>query len=146
MYTIRTFTEGSEDYKKALALRYAELRKPLGMQFTEAELKKDVQDVHMGLFDNDNILACLTLTDTGNGTLKVRQVATDGAQQGKGLGRQLAEAAEQYALEKGYTLLHCNARKTAAPFYQKLGFKIVSDEFTEVGIPHYVMEKNISTP
>ncbi len=144
MYTIRTFSYGTADYNKALALRDKELRKPLGMKFTEAELKKDEQDVHMGLFEDENVLACLTLTDTGKGKLKVRQVATDSAQQGKGLGRQLAEAAEQYAREKGYTLLYCNARKTAAPFYEKLGFKIISDEFTEVGIPHYVMEKSIS--
>lgn len=144
MYTIRTFAYGTEEYNKALALRDKELRKPLGMQFTEAELKKDEQDVHMGLFKDEHVQACLTLTDTGEGKLKVRQVATDSAQQGKGLGRQLAEAAEQYAREKGYTLLYCNARKTAAPFYEKLGFKIVSDEFTEVGIPHYVMEKALS--
>lgn len=141
MYHIRTFTYGSADYNKAVALRDQELRKPLGLQFTEAELKKDEHDVHMGLFEGENILACLTLTDMANHKLKVRQVATDGTQQGKGLGKQLSDAAEQYAKEHGYHTMYCHARKVASPFYIKLGYKIVSDEFTEVGIPHYVMEK-----
>lgn len=142
MYTIRTFTYGSADYKQAVALRYKELRKPLGLQFTEAELQKDEHDVHLGLFDeNKNILACLTLTNSGHGKLKVRQVATDSAQKGKGLGRKLSDAAETYAKQHGYHTMYCHARKVASPFYLKLGYKIVSDEFAEVGIPHYIMEK-----
>ena len=142
MYHIRTFTYGSTDYKLAVALRYQELRKPLGLQFTEKELKKDEHDTHLGLFnDAGHILACLTLTDTGNSKLKVRQVATDSSQQGKGLGRKLSDAAEAYAKQHGYHTMYCHARKIASPFYLKLGYKIVSDEFTEVGIPHYVMEK-----
>ena len=142
MYHIRIFTYGSADYKLAVALRYQELRKPLGLQFTEAELQKDEHDVHLGLFDeNKNILACLTLTNSGHGKLKVRQVATDSAQQGKGLGRKLSDAAEIYAKQHGYHTMYCHARKVASPFYLKLGYKIVSDEFAEVGIPHYVMEK-----
>ncbi|MBS1613914.1 MAG: GNAT family N-acetyltransferase [Bacteroidetes bacterium] len=144
MYTIRTFTYGSADYKQAVDLRYKELRAPLGLLFTNAELQKDEPDVHMGLFDeNNNILVCLTLTDTGNSKLKVRQVATDSNQQGKGLGRKLSDAAEEYAKQHGYLTMYCHARKVASPFYLKLGYKIVSDEFTEVGIPHYVMEKTL---
>ncbi len=144
MYAIRTFTYGSADYKLAVDLRYKELRAPLGLQFTDAELQKDEPDVHMGLFDETgNILACLTLTDTGNSKLKVRQVATDSNQQGKGLGRKLSDAAEEYAKEHGYHTMYCHARKVASPFYLKLGYTIVSDEFTEVGIPHYVMQKGL---
>lgn len=143
MNQIRIFAYGTNDYNKAVALRDKELRKPLGLQFTEAELLKDEHDVHMGLFDGYSILACLTLTDAGNGRLKVRQVATDSEQQGKGFGRHLSDAAEQYAKEKGYTLMFCHARKVAAQFYLKLGYEIVSDEFTEVNIPHYIMEKKL---
>jgi predicted GNAT family N-acyltransferase len=34
-----------------------------------------------------------------------------------------------------------HARKTATGFYEKLGYKIVGKEFTELNIPHYNMEK-----
>jgi len=36
-----------------------------------------------------------------------------------------------------------HARKTALGFYEKLGYNVVGDEFTEVTIPHFVMEKNL---
>jgi predicted GNAT family N-acyltransferase len=46
-------------------------------------------------------------------------------------------------LEKGVKLMHCNARKTAVPFYLQLGFETVGEEFEEVGIPHFRMQKTI---
>jgi predicted GNAT family N-acyltransferase len=61
--------------------------------------------------------------------------------QGQGIGSQLVLFTDNYAKEKGYKLIHCNARKTAVPFYLKQGYKILGDEFLEVNIPHYYMEK-----
>jgi len=127
----------------ALALRTEVLRKPLGLEFTVAELNKDKEDIHFGLFEGDKIIACLTLTKADNRRMKMRQVAVDFAAQGKGLGSKLSKAAEEFAKEKGYRIMFCNARKVAVPFYEKLGYKIVSDEFTEVNIPHYTMEKQL---
>ena len=140
---IKSFDYHSTDYAKALLLRDRVLRQPLGLKFTEEELKKDKNDVHFGLFNGDDIVACLILTDAGNKRMKMRQVAVDGQYQGKGLGKSLSFAAEKYALEHGFTAMFCHARKTAAPFYQNLGYHIVGDEFTEVNIPHYTMEKDL---
>ncbi len=36
-----------------------------------------------------------------------------------------------------------HARKNAVPFYLALGYKIIGEEFEEVGLPHFEMEKNI---
>lgn len=143
METIRKFRKESEEYAAALALRFEELRKPLGLQFTEEELKKDENDIHFGLFVGDKIVACLTLTDSGDKRMKMRQVATDSGFQGKGYGRKLADEAERFAKAEGFKTMYCNARKVAVPFYAKLGYKIVSDEFIEVGIPHFTMEKKL---
>jgi predicted GNAT family N-acyltransferase len=141
-YEVRIFSKNDPEYDLALALRYKILRKPLGMQFTESELAKDDTDVHLGLFDEDGtIAACLILQKAEDRRLKMRQVAVDDNLQGKGLGSQLNTAAENYARKKGYKVMFCHARKTAVPFYQKQGYSIIGDEFTEVNIPHYVMEK-----
>ena len=140
---IKTFAYHSADYAKALNLRDQVLRQPLGLSFTEAELKKDENDTHFGLFEGETILACLILTETENKRMKMRQVAVDIRYQGKGLGKKLSLAAEQYALNKGFNVMFCHARKTAAPFYQSLGYSIVGDEFVEVNIPHYIMQKNL---
>lgn len=140
---IRKFSIESKEYAKALALRTEVLRKPLGLEFTAAELNKDKEDIHFGLFEGDKIIACLTLTKADNERMKMRQVAVDFDAQGKGFGSKLSKAAEEFAKENGYRIMFCNARKVAVPFYEKLGYKIVSDEFTEVNIPHYTMEKQL---
>ena len=140
---IKTFAYQSPEYVQALKLRDKILRKPLGLQFTEAELKKDEYDIHYGLFDDGKIVACLTLTGTENGRMKMRQVAVDDNTQDKGFGSQLSLAAEKHAAENGFTVMFCHARKAASGFYLKLGYKIVGDEFTEVNIPHYLMEKQL---
>jgi predicted GNAT family N-acyltransferase len=143
-YTIKTFAHNTPEYYQALNLRDRILRQPLGLKFTPEELKKDEQDLHFGLFEGDTIKACLTLTATAGSKMKMRQVAVEESEQGKGLGRKLSEAAEKYALENGYHTMFCHARKVAAPFYSKMGYSIIGDEFTEVNIPHYAMEKQLS--
>jgi N-acetylglutamate synthase-like GNAT family acetyltransferase len=138
---VRIFRYGSPEYDKALSLRYEVLRKPLRLEFTAAELQKDREDIHYGLFEGKRILGCLILTKCEQRKIKMRQVAVDNQFQGQGLGKELCQAAEKYARDKGFKLMFCNARKTAVPFYQKMEYRIVSDEFTEVNIPHYTMEK-----
>ncbi len=141
--TIRNFVCPSLDYTQALQLRHRILRVPLGLEFTAEELEKDKHDIHLGLFEGKRILACITLTRCENNSMKMRQVAVEDAEQGKGLGKKLSQAGEKYALENGFEMIFCNARKTAVPFYESMGYKIVSNEFTEVNLPHYRMEKKL---
>ena len=144
MYQIKIFDFHSQEYTKALNLRDRVLRQPLGLEFTTEELKKDEYDTHFGLFKDDIIQACLILTKNENGRMKMRQVAVDERLQGNGLGKELSLAAEKYAWQQGFNIMFCNARKTAVPFYQKLGYHVVGSEFIEVNIPHYLMEKDIT--
>ena len=51
--------------------------------------------------------------------------------------------AENPARDRGYKIISMHARKNAAGFYEKMGYKIASDEFKEITIPHYVMEKQL---
>lgn len=138
---IRRFKQSDPEYLLSLILRYKILRIPLGLTFSSADLAKDKDDVHIGAFDGDILLASLILTDMGDGAVKMRQVAVDDSYQGKGIGRNLVKYADDYARDKGYKLVHCHARDTAKEFYLKQGYKVVGNEFTEVGIKHYYMEK-----
>jgi len=143
MTQIKTFSYNSAEYQQALQLRDRVLRQPLGLKFTAAELQKDENDIHFGLFERDSILACLILTETDNKRMKMRQVAVDDKHQGQGFGKKLNNAAEAYALNQGFNVMFCHARATAAPFYQKLGYHVVGEEFIEVNVPHYMMEKRL---
>jgi predicted GNAT family N-acyltransferase len=139
----RIYRQSDPEYLLALLLRYRVLRVPLGLTFSSGDLVKDKDDIHVGTFADDTILATLILTDTGDHTIKMRQVAVDEAQQGKGLGRSLALYAEHYARDRGYQLIHCHARDVAKDFYLKLGYSISGEPFTEVGIKHFHMEKKL---
>ena len=122
-------------------LRNEILRKPLGLLFSEEELEKEKEDILMGAFEDDRLLGCCLLTRMDDGTVRLRQMAVPNSMQGKGVGRALMIFAENIARDLGYKKLCMHARKTAVGFYQKLGYGIAGDEFVEVTIPHYIMEK-----
>ena len=75
------------------------------------------------------------------GTVRLRQMAVLNNLQGKGIGRALMQFAENIARDRGFKRITMHARKSAAGFYEKLGYTIFGEEFEEVTIPHFVMEK-----
>ena len=124
-------------------LRIEILRKPLGLTFDAAELEKEKEDVLMGAFEDDRLLGCCLLTRMDQNTMRLRQMAVPNSMQGKGIGRALMIFAENIARDLGYKKLCMHARKTALGFYEKLGYAANGEEFTEVTIPHYIMEKTL---
>lgn len=140
---IKVIDHGSEDYKKMVDLRMEILRKPLGLTFSETDLARETQDILIGAFEEEEIIACCILTKTGDTTCKLRQMAVRPKIQGTGLGAAMMNYAEQLAKDAGYTKLVMNARKTAKGFYEKLGYETKGEEFIEVTLPHFYMQKNI---
>ena len=134
---------GSEDYKKMVDLGMDILRKPLGLNFSGEDLEKEKEDILIGAFEEDEIMACCILTKIADGTCKLRQMAVRPKLQGTGLGAAMMNYAEQLAKDAGYKKMVMNARKTAKGFYEKLGYEIEGDEFVEVTLPHFYMQKNI---
>ena len=134
---------GSSDYKKMVDLRMDILRRPLGLTFSDEDLKKEKDDILIGAFDDDKILACCILTKIADGTCKLRQMAVLPKLQGTGLGAAMMNYAELMAKDAGFKKMVMNARKTAKGFYEKLGYEIEGDEFVEVTLPHFYMQKNI---
>jgi predicted GNAT family N-acyltransferase len=51
--------------------------------------------------------------------------------------------AENLARDRGYKILTMHARKNAIGFYEKMGYRTKGEEFQEVTIAHYVMEKKL---
>ena len=63
---------------------------------------------------------------------------------GIGLGRKIMEDSISYIKKnKKCKKIILNSQKQAKGFYEKLGFKVVSDEFLEEGILHVCMELEI---
>ena len=135
----------SPEYQKMVHLRTDILRTPLGLTLTKEDLALDKNDILIGYFNDScaELLACCVLTKIDEDIIKLRQMAVVENWQGKGIGRELILFAEKFAKKQGFNQMVMNARKVAIGFYQKLGYKIVSDEFIEVTIPHVKMDKTI---
>ncbi len=128
-----------------LVLRHKILREPLGLTFSEKDIEKDKGDILMALVlpKEQKMLACCIFTRVDEHTVKLRQMAVDREQQKSGLGTSMLSFAEYVAEREGFEKIVLNARKVAVAFYQKYDYKIIGEEFTEVGIPHFRMEKRI---
>jgi len=138
---IKHIAFGGAEHKKEIELRYKVLRQPLGLNYMQEQLKAEKDEFHFAAFDGDKLVGCLLMKAIGNDEIKMRQVAVDEDDQGKGVGKSLVLFSEKFAAENGFSHITLHARKTAVPFYEKLGYKIVSDEFTEVTLPHFKMKK-----
>lgn len=134
----------TSDYESFVKLRYEILRKPLGLSFSDKDLQQDANDILCAYYLDNEIIGTCILSLIDEKRIKLRQMAIADKFQNKGIGAKLILFAEQKAVESGYSRIELNARKLAINFYLKLGYKIINKEFTEIGIPHYKMEKTIN--
>ena len=79
----------------------------------------------------------------GKKQVQFRQMAVCNEWQGKGVGKLLVVSAEKFCFDKGCRKIILHARKVAVGFYEKLGYSISGNEFVEVGMAHYMMEKHM---
>ena len=135
---------GTDLYRKALHLRDEMLRKPIGLEHSEADLEKEPGYRHFGLMIEENLVACLMVVPHGEDLSQIRQMAVWKDLQGRGYGRFLMTAVEPILGASGVGRIFLNARHTAIDFYARLGYEGVGDPFTEVGIPHLRMEKALA--
>ena len=70
-------------------------------------------------------------------------MAVHQSMQRNGVGAALMNFAEHMAKDHGFKFMMMHARASAVGFYEKLGYKIDSDLFEEVTIPHYEMKKTL---
>jgi GNAT superfamily N-acetyltransferase len=140
---LKIIDHGSEEYQLMVKLRDDILRKPLGLTFTPEELEKEKENMLIAAFEEEQILGCCMLVEEPPAGIRLRQMAVLNDLQGKGIGRALMNFAENLARDRGFRAVTMHARKNAVGFYEKMGYRVTSDEFTEVNIPHYVMEKKL---
>ncbi|MEK3887354.1 GNAT family N-acetyltransferase [Bacillus sp. FSL K6-3431] len=58
-----------------------------------------------------------------------------------GAGARIMNAIEEYASSLQLQSLKLNAQTSAIAFYERLGYKVISEEFMDAGIPHKTMIK-----
>ena len=122
-------------YAQAIRLRHEVLRVPLGRTIADDDIAAEWAQRHFGALLGGRLLGVASLAPVDGG-LKMRQVAVDDAVRGRGVGRDLVRACERAARLGGADALYCHARLTARAFYERCGWMVRGEQFTEVGLPH----------
>ena len=112
------------------------------------DIEMDDQDdeaTHFVIYDAEaeHPVATARLRGSDEETAKAERVAVHADYRGEGLGTQLMELLEEEARSAGCSRVELHGQTTVEKFYQDLGYRTVSDEFEEAGIPHVEMVKEL---
>lgn len=140
---LKIIDHGSTEYQKMVKLRDDILRRPLGLSFSPEELESEKENMLIAAFEDDVMLGCCMLVEEDKTTVRLRQMAVINDLQGKGIGRALMNFAENIARDRGFKKISMHARKNVVGFYEKMGYKITGNEFVEITILHFTMEKEL---
>ncbi|PZF72908.1 GNAT family N-acetyltransferase [Taibaiella soli] len=138
--TFKQITTSDPLFTQVWQLREDVLRRPLGLSLQDEDLSNEADETIFVGVEDDRVIGCVMVKKLDD-VAKVRQMAIAAEMQGGGIGRLLMTEAEDWIWENGFKKISLHARVSAATFYEKLGYEVVGDVFTEVNIPHVKMEK-----
>ena len=111
-------------------------------QFVTPEFEWDEIDasaVHLLANYENQPVACLRIIHYQ----KIGRMAVIKQWRGVGLGAVLLQKAISFCKERGSKSIYLSAQTHAIHFYQKAGFKQISDEYCDVDIPHVDMRLDL---
>jgi GNAT superfamily N-acetyltransferase len=119
------------------------LLEPIGIGPEFINRDRESSDILLGAYTDDTLVGCCILSPRDERSIQLRQMAVESAWQGKGLGAALLLFAEKLAAGEGYVCLVLHARDVVMPFYAKHSYTPIEPGFSEVGLPHHVMTKDL---
>lgn len=145
-FFLTEFRFRSELYLEYLSLRDRFLRRPLGLQLNEEDLRDESSARFFGALTSEGKLigGCLALPGQRSGERSLRQMVVAEDFRRRSAGRRLLRFAElELAREDGVCLFTLAARETALPFYLASGWIMCGPRFLDprTGLPHVPMEK-----
>jgi len=127
-------------WKEALPVRHKVLWPHKDPQF--CALPKDDTGRHYGAFFGGKIVSVGSLFDQEE-RVRLRKFATLVEFQGKGIGSKMLYYMMESSLKRDQKEFWCDARLTAAPFYERFGFVKKGHSFEKSGETYVVMEKKL---
>lgn len=102
---------------------------------------KDLDSVQVYASEEGRVVGCLRIYQKETGVLQIGRVAVLESSRANGVGSRMMRLAIEYAKENlSDEKIYLEAQIHAIGFYERLGFKVISDEFLDEGIPHKGME------
>lgn len=146
LLSFQEITLDDDLYIASVACRNAGLREPMGRRLTPEELAKDVDLRHFVVMDGEGaVVGTVLLQVISEDVARARQVSVREAARGQGVGRFMFACFEELCRNAGFGEVILHAREQAVPFYEKIGYAIEGGYFDEIGLPHILMRKHIST-
>ena len=143
MNFIWTNDTNSTVYSDALSVRFDvfidEQKVPKELEVDEFE----TQALHLVLYKDNQAIGTARVLDISAQTHKIQRVAVIKEARNKGLGAAIMKEIERYLQTTDAKSLTLGAQVHAVPFYKKLGYTVVGEEFMDAGIPHLTMTKSI---
>lgn len=109
------------------------------------------EELELDAYDDDSLFLVALHDGEPVGTCRLRQLANNiklervavlKSARGLGIGKQLTLAAMKLMQERFEDLEpKMDAQEQVVPFYQSLGWEVVSDKFLDAGIWHYTMKR-----
>jgi len=103
---------------------------------------KDQGAYHLMAFDAQRMVGCLRILDRGVSyeEASIGRVVVSESLRGKGIAKEMMQRALAFLKnERGEQGARISAQSYTIPFYQGVGFEVVSGEYDEDGIPHVEM-------
>ncbi|MFC6095567.1 GNAT family N-acetyltransferase [Flavobacterium qiangtangense] len=140
MINVRLIKTSDRLYPLEQELRNKILLRPVGIPDHAWEMH-DEKSWHFVAVEAGQVLGCVVLVPLDGPEMKGQliQMAVDGTQQGKGVGKLLVKELFAFCELEGIHEVVCHARDSAVPFYRSLGFEAYGEPFEEVGIKHMHM-------
>lgn len=111
------------------------------MSIDFVKLPEDGNGNHFGLFIDEELVSIVSLFQTESGIAQFRKFATKTEQQGKGYGSKLLSFLIEFAKEKGFHTLWCNARLDKTDYYKKFGMFATQETYVKQNIKFVILRK-----
>lgn len=131
-----------------LPLRMAVLRPGFPVEAGDYDGFPDVR--HVAAYDGDSVVGCATVFpapyDGEPAAWQLRGMAVAPDRQGQGIGALVLRHAVELVSAAGAPLIWAHARTTALPFYERLGFDAVGEEYLHgpLRLPHRLIVRRLT--
>lgn len=134
--------ETPEEIEQYFEMRWRILRAPWGEpKGSEIDDMED-QSFHIMVTDKNRVVGIGRLQFNSDDEAQIRYMAVEPDFEGQGIGKQIINALERYAIDNTAETIVLDAREPVVGFYEKLGYKIIEPSYLLFGsIQHYRMRK-----
>ena len=109
----------------------------------ELEFESEAACIHFVSYLAGLPVATVRLLPLSSELGKIQRMAVLSDYRGHYLGQTLMKEVELVAKNQGLATLQLGAQIQALPFYEKLGYNVISEEFLDANIPHKLMAKTL---